>query len=60
MEVNLHDVQYCIVGNFCRVQFSCMVDLHHFTGLIFVDMCTQAHYVQYNSTYFVGLIFAVW
>ena len=47
-------------GKFCRVQFSCMVDLHHFTGLIFVDTCTQAHYVQYNSTYFVGLIFTVW
>ena len=33
--------------------------LYHFAGLIFADMCTHAHYVLYNPTYFTGLIFAV-
>ena len=36
-----------------------MVDLYHFTGLIFADARTHAHYVLYNQTYFMGLIFAV-
>ena len=34
-----------IVGNFCRVQFSRMIDLYHFAGLIFADMHTPAHCV---------------
>ena len=45
-------VQYCKVGNFHRVQFSRMVDLYHFVGLIFADACTHSHYVLYNRAYF--------
>ena len=48
---------YRMAGNFRRVRFSWMVDLYHFVGLIFTDTCTHAHYVLYNPTYFVGLIF---
>ena len=48
---------YRIAGNFRRVQFSWMVDLYHFAGLIFTDSRAHAHYVLYNPTYFVGLIF---
>ena len=42
-----------------RVQFSRMVDLYHFMGLIFIDMCTHTHYVLYNRVYFTGLICTV-
>ena len=34
---------YRIAWNFRMVQFSWMVDLYHFTGLIFADACTHAH-----------------
>ena len=50
---------YCIAGNFRGAQFSRMVDLYHFVGLILVDKRTHVHYVLYNPTYFAGLIFAV-
>ena len=50
---------YRIAENFCGVQFSQMVNLYHFAGLIFTDACTHAHYVLYNPTYFTGLIFTV-
>ena len=36
-----------------------MVDLYHFTGLIFTDAHTHANYVLYNRAYFACLIFAV-
>ena len=45
-----------IVGNYRRVQFSWMIDLYHFVGLIFADTCTHAHYILYN---FASLIFTV-
>ena len=48
-----------IQGNFGEVQFSRMVDLYHFAGLIFAVVRAHAHYVQYNRAYFAGLIFAV-
>ena len=51
-------MKYRIVGNFRGVQFSRMVKLYHFAGLIFADSRAHAHYVLYNPTYFVGLIFA--
>ena len=47
------------MGNFRRVQFSWNIDLHHFTGLFFLDVFTHAHYVLYNQAYFVVLIFLV-
>ena len=51
---------YCIVGNFRGVQFSqWMVDFYYFTGLVFADAHTHAHYVLYNRAYFMCLIFAV-
>ena len=37
--------EYRIAGNFREVQFSQMVDLYHFVGLIFADACTHTHYV---------------
>ena len=49
-------INYCIAGNVRGVQFSRMVDLYPFAGLIFADLHT---YVLYNRTYFTGLIFAV-
>ena len=49
---------YPIAGIFRRVQFSQMVNLYHFAGLIFTDVHTYAHYVLCNPTYFTGLIFA--
>ena len=52
-------INYCIAGNVRGVQFSRMVDLYRFAGLIFVEPHTYAHYVLYNRTYFTGLIFAV-
>ena len=55
----LMQVSYRIVGNFHGIQFSRMVNLCNFAGLIFADACTHAHYVLYNRPYFVGLIFAV-
>ena len=48
-----------IAGNFHGAQFPRMVHLYHFTGLIFADAHTHAHYVLYNRAYFVGLIFTV-
>ena len=48
---------YCIAGNFHGVQFSRMVDLYYFAGLIFADSRTHIYYVLYNPTYFTGLIF---
>ena len=50
---------YYIVGKFLGVQFSQMVDLYHFAGLILADAHTHAHYVLYNLDYFNGVIFAV-
>ena len=50
---------YNIPGNFCRVQFSQMIDLDQFVGLIFVEAHTHTHYVLYNQVYFAGLIFVV-
>ena len=50
---------YRIAGNFRGVQFSWMVNVYYFMGLIFVDGCTHAHYVLYNQAYFMGLIFTV-
>ena len=50
---------YRIAGKFHGVQFSQMVDLFHFMGLIFTDGNTHAHYVLYNQAYFLGLHFAV-
>ena len=46
-------------GNFRGVQFSQIVDLYLFAGLIFVDVPIHAHYVLYKQTYFAGLIFVV-
>ena len=48
---------YPIVRKFHRVQFSQMVNLYHFAGLIFTDVHTHAHYVLCSPTYFTGLIF---
>ena len=50
---------YCKAGNFCGVQFSQMVDLHYFTGLIFADALIYTHCVLYIRAYFAGLIFVV-
>ena len=50
---------YRIAGDFRGVQFAQIVDLYHFTGLIFADVHTHAHHVLYNEAYFAGLIFAV-
>ena len=63
-KINTHYNNYCckkyrIAGNFRGVQFSWMVDICHFAGLIFADAGPHAHYVLYNQAYFVGLIFAV-
>ena len=33
-----------------------MVDLYHFVGLNFTDVCTHAHCIQYNQAYFAVLI----
>ena len=33
---------------FCGVQFSWIVNLYHFVGLIFADARIHAHYVLYN------------
>ncbi len=49
---------YRIAGNFRGVQFSKMASLQSFPSLIFVDSCDHAHYILYNRTCFVGLIFA--
>ena len=35
-------------------KISQMVDLYNFTGLIFVDECTHAHYALYSWAYFVS------
>ena len=45
---------YRIAGNFHGVQFSQMVNLDNFTGLIFTDASTHAHYVMYNQAFFCG------
>ena len=58
--VTMHDqLKYRIAGNFRRVQFSQMVNLYYFVGLIFAEECIHTHYVLYNPTYFVCLIFVV-
>jgi hypothetical protein len=44
-------------GNFCGVQFSPMISLQNFRGLIFADARDYAHYTLYNCVDFVGLIF---
>ena len=44
---------------FRRVQFSQIVNLYYFVGLIFADVPTHAHCVLYNQVCFAGLIFAV-
>ena len=36
-----------------------MVDLYHFVGWIFTDVCTHAHHALYNWADFLVLIFAV-
>ena len=41
-------VEYRIVGNFCGVQFSWMVNLYHFAGLNFAHVHTHDQYVLYN------------
>ena len=48
---------YSIAGKFHWVQFLQMVDLYHFTGLIFADVRTHTHYVLYNRAYFAGFNF---
>ena len=48
-----------IEGNFLEVQFSWMVDLYYFVGLIFMDASTHAHYILYNWAFFASLIFVV-
>ena len=48
--VTIMGVPY-IAGNFCRVKFSQMVDHYHFTGLIFTEACTRAHYELYNRLF---------
>ena len=50
---------YRIVWNFRGVQLSWMVNVYHFTGIIFCDARTCAHYVLYNQTFFAGLISTV-
>ena len=52
----LHSVLYRIAGIFHGARFSWMVDLYHFTDLIFMDAHTHAHYILYNQAYFMGLI----
>ena len=53
------DIRYRIVGNFHGVQFSWMVNLYYFAGLIFTDASTHIHCVLYSQAIFMGLIFAV-
>ena len=55
----LKAIYACIAEEFCGIQFSLMINLYHFVGLIFVDMHSPSHCVLYNRAYFTGLIFAV-
>ena len=52
-------LNYRIAGNFHRVQFSRMINLYHFAGLIFADVRTHNHFVLYNQAYFMVLIFTI-
>ena len=51
----IQQLLYMYSGKFCRVQFSWMLDLDHFTGLIFMDACTHTHYALHNRAYFMDL-----
>ena len=51
--------EYHIEGNILEVQFSWMVDLYYFVGLIFMDTSTHAHYVLYNRAFFREFNFVV-
>ena len=55
----LKAIYACIAEEFCGIQFSLMINLYHFVGLIFTDMHSPSHCVLYNRAYFTGLIFAV-
>ena len=61
MYTKLTGTYYRIAGYFRGVQFSWIVNLYYFTGLIFADASTHAHYVLYvhNRTFFTGSIFTV-
>ena len=51
---------YRIAGNFRWIQFSQMVDLDYFTGLIFTDVSINSYPLcTVQSSFFVDLIFVV-
>ena len=60
MYIKLTGTYYHIAGNFRGAQFSRMLDLYYFAGLIFADSSTHVHYVLYTiELFFIGLIFTV-
>ena len=50
---------YCIAGNFRRVQFSWIGNLLTFPDSNFSDACYHANTCIYKRAYFTGLVFAV-
>ena len=41
-------MHYGIMGNIYGIQISRIVNLYHFTGLIFADECIHSHIVYYT------------